>query len=72
MEAKHAGRTTATRRLQSNVAQLEREAAAREGVLAAQGDEVASLQSVAQEAQAQCNQYVMDLQVRGNYHSCSH
>jgi len=47
------------------VGQLEREAATREGLLSAKADEVESLQVAAQEAQAQCNQYVMDLQVMG-------
>ncbi len=51
------------RRLQSTVSQLERELAAREGQLAGQAGEMAALQEALRTAQAQCNQYVMDLQV---------
>ncbi|KAJ9515516.1 hypothetical protein QJQ45_021666, partial [Haematococcus lacustris] len=50
------------RRLQSSVGQLEREAANREAALAARGDEAASLAEATRAAQAQINQYVMDLQ----------
>ncbi|GFH12871.1 uncharacterized protein HaLaN_08640, partial [Haematococcus lacustris] len=46
------------------VGQLEREAANREAALAARGDEAASLAEATRAAQAQINQYVMDLQVR--------
>lgn len=45
------------------MAALEREAAAREAALAHRGDEAASLAEAHRAAQAQANQYVMDLQV---------
>ena len=51
------------RRLQSTASQLERELAAREGQLAGQAGEMAALQEALRTAQAQSNQYVMDLQV---------
>jgi hypothetical protein len=51
------------RRLQSTVAQMEREAASREAALAAKADEAASLAEASRAAQAQIAQYVMDLQV---------
>ena len=50
------------RRLQSEVAQLERELVAREGQLAGQAGELAGLQEAQRDANAQMNQYVMDLQ----------
>lgn len=51
------------RRLQSGVAQLERELVAREGQLSGQAGELAALQEAQRDAHAQMNQYVMDLQV---------
>lgn len=51
------------RRLQSEVAQLERELVAREGQLAGQAGELTALQEAQRDANAQMNQYVMDLQV---------
>ena len=51
------------RRLQSTASQLERELATREGQLAGQAGEMAALQEALRTAQAQSNQYVMDLQV---------
>lgn len=56
------------RRLQSGVAQLERELVAREGQLAGQAGEVAALQEAQRDAHAQMNQYVMDLQVNKSHH----
>lgn len=50
-------------RHQSGLSQLEREAAMREGALKAKADEVASLTEANRAAQANINQYVMDLQV---------
>lgn len=50
-----------TRRAESTAAQLEREAASRESALGSRGDEVASLQEAARSAQAQLQQYVVDL-----------
>ena len=50
------------RRLQSETAQLERELVAREGQLAGQAGELAALQEAQRDANAQMNQYVMDLQ----------
>jgi len=52
------------RRLQSGVAQLERELVGREGQLSGQAGELAALQEAQRDAHAQMNQYVMDLQVR--------
>ena len=51
------------RRLQSGVAQLERELVGREGQLLGQAGELAALQEAQRDAHAQMNQYVMDLQV---------
>ena len=51
------------RRLQSGVAQLERELVAREGQLSGQAGELTALQEAQRDAHAQMNQYVMDLQV---------
>ena len=51
------------RRLQSGVAQLERELVAREGQLSGQAGQLAALQEAQRDAHAQMNQYVMDLQV---------
>jgi hypothetical protein len=55
------------RRLQSTVAQMEREAASREAALAAKADEAASLAEASRAAQAQIAQYVMDLQVSNKW-----
>ena len=51
------------RRVQSAAAQLERELVAREGQLAGQAGELAALQEAHRDANAQMNQYVLDLQV---------
>lgn len=56
------------RRLQSGVAQLERELVAREGQLSGQAGELAALQEAQRDAHAQMNQYVMDLQVKESHH----
>lgn len=56
------------RRLQSGVAQLERELVAREGQLSGQAGELAALQEAQRDAHAQMNQYVMDLQVNESHH----
>jgi hypothetical protein len=46
------------------VSALEREGAAREAELAARGAEASSLADAHRAAAAQCDQYIMDLQVR--------
>ncbi len=48
---------------QASIMQLEREAALREAALKSRSDEVASLSDALRAAQAQCNQYLLDLQV---------
>lgn len=51
------------RRAQAAIAQLEREAAGREGALRSRVEEVAALQEAQRAAQATINQYIVDMQV---------
>lgn len=57
-------------RLQAVVTQLQRELAARDSELAIRADEVASLREAQRGAQSQINQYIADLQVRGEGETC--
>jgi hypothetical protein len=65
-DVRHAYEQLATehRRAAAAAAQLEREAAGREGALRSRVDEVAALQEAQRAAQATVNQYIVDVQVR--------